>query len=163
MREYTREDMRLCATLEGDNQPVTSNSTWEKTSDAIRYRVRKDSRFDETTLKTIVIDAKKGISAEAGMLKKKYGTGQRVKIYIFSLDKKWTLKKAKAWLEKRGIKNDVDGDPFTLDAGKHPDLDRCDELGIPTVTERRVRDLMDRSPHMTHVQALDQALREKGQ
>ena len=70
----------------------------EVTIDLIRIPIRGEGLFQKRSIRTIVIDAKKGITALIGRLARgKFKGKTRIRTYLF--DKaKWTMDKAKAWI-----------------------------------------------------------------
>jgi hypothetical protein len=79
---------------------------WETTEKTIRSGHRPVEDFQTDTLKTITIDEPQGIQAIVGKPKGK--ETMEVQSYLFSLDKGWTLEKAKDWFNKHnGAKEHV--------------------------------------------------------
>ncbi len=71
---------------------------WETTEKNIRSGHRPVEDFQTDTLKTITLDESQGIQAIVG---KPVGKEtMEVQSYLFSLDKGWTLEKAKDWFNK---------------------------------------------------------------
>lgn len=71
---------------------------WEETNEYIRSGHRSPEDFQEGSLRTMTIDAEKGIKAVIGKPVGKDTT--EVQSYLFAKDKDWTLEKAKAWFEE---------------------------------------------------------------
>jgi hypothetical protein len=76
----------------------------DETENSFRYRIQTPDDFDESTLRTIDIDAEGGIKAVVGKLKKanKLDDPQKTQSYIFDKSK-WTEDKVKDWLTKHKL------------------------------------------------------------
>jgi len=77
---------------------------WEETDDFIRSGHRNADDFQPDSMRTIDIDAEKGIKAVIGKLKGEDTT--TVQSYLFAKDKDWTVEKAKAWFEEHEKKKE---------------------------------------------------------
>jgi hypothetical protein len=78
---------------------------WEETEDYIRSGHESQDKYDKDSMRTIDIDASKGIKAVIGCPKGhfnngKCGVGTQVLSYLFAKKKGWTMTKAKEWFEK---------------------------------------------------------------
>ena len=71
---------------------------WETTEKNVRSAHRAVEDFQAGTLKTITLNEKEGIQAIVGKPQGKLI--METQSYLFSLDKGWTLQKAKEWFEK---------------------------------------------------------------
>jgi hypothetical protein len=71
---------------------------WETTEENVRSAHRAVEDFQAGTLKTITLNEKEGIQAIVGKPQGKLT--METQSYMFSLDKGWTLQKAKEWVEK---------------------------------------------------------------
>jgi len=71
---------------------------WEETDEYIRSGHRSPEDFEPESLRTIALSEEEGIKAVIGKPKGKDTT--EVQSYLFSLEKGWTLEKAKVWFEK---------------------------------------------------------------
>ena len=79
---------------------------WETTEENVRSAHRAVEDFQAGTLKTITLNEKEGIQAIVGKPQGKLT--METQSYLFSLDKGWTLQKAKEWVEKHnGAKEHV--------------------------------------------------------
>jgi len=95
---------------EGQSLDAIANQlAWEKTEEYIRHQVRQPSRFIEKKLRTVELDEEAGIMAKVGKLKPEYipegskASSMVIQNVMFSLDKDWTLAKAKAWIGERNL------------------------------------------------------------
>jgi hypothetical protein len=78
---------------------------WEETEEHIRSGHEDPKKYDKDSMRTIDIDAEKGIKAVIGCPKGNFKGGKcevgtQVQSYLFAKDKGWTMTKAKAWFAK---------------------------------------------------------------
>lgn len=78
---------------------------WEETEDYIRSGHGNPDDYDKDSMRTIDIDASKGIKAVVGCPKGHFKNGKcevgmQVQSYLFAKDKEWNMTEAKAWFEK---------------------------------------------------------------
>jgi hypothetical protein len=78
---------------------------WEETDDYVRSGHVNPDNYDKDSMRTIDIDAGKGIKAVIGCPKGHFKNGKcevgtQVQSYLFAKDKGWTVPKAKEWFEK---------------------------------------------------------------
>lgn len=122
---------------------------WEETQDFIRSGHGDPDALDPESMRTIDIDADKGIKAIVGCPKGKFEGGKCqngtvVQSYLFGKDKGWTLDKAKAWFKQH--KESLEGKPKTdrerliAHFGEETALKLIDALGL----EEAVKLLPDR-------------------
>jgi len=77
---------------------------WEETDEYIRSGHKDPDSFEKDSMRTIDIDAEKGIKAIIG--KRPGSDTTEVQSYLFSKDKDWTMEKAKAWFEEHEKKKE---------------------------------------------------------
>lgn len=88
---------------------IANQLAWEKTEEHIRHQLRQPSRFRKETMRTIELDVDEGIMAVVGKLKPEYipeggKAGSMVmQNVMFSLEKGWTLAKAKKWVGEHNL------------------------------------------------------------
>ena len=78
---------------------------WEETNDYVRSGHESPDKFDKDSMRTIDIDATKGIKAVIGCPKGNFkggkcSIGTEVQSYLFAKEKGWTMTKAKTWYAK---------------------------------------------------------------
>ncbi len=78
---------------------------WAETEDYIRSGHGNPNDYDKESMRTIDIDAGKGIKAVIGCPKGHFKNGKcevgtEVQSYLFAKDKGWSMSGAKAWFEK---------------------------------------------------------------
>ena len=84
-----------------------AQNTWQRTDSDIVYNVREDSRFLAGTVRSRAISAAEGIIALAGQLKPEYLPSDKRaeslfnQSILFSIERGWTIQKAKAWVKSR--------------------------------------------------------------
>ena len=83
---------------------------WEETDDYIRSGHEDPDKFDKDSLRTITVDAEKGIKAIVGCPKGEFENGKckvgtQVQSFLFDKSKGWTMDKAKDWFKKHEESN----------------------------------------------------------
>jgi len=78
---------------------------WEKTDDYIRSGHGDKSKYDSDSFRTIDISEDEGIKAiiacpKGNFKNGEYQVGTEVESFLFSLEKGWTMEKAKQWFNK---------------------------------------------------------------
>jgi len=123
---------------------IREELVWDESEEFIRHRIVDPDKFDKDSLRTIDIDAERGIRAVVGCPVGEY-EGGRCKVgmkqqnVMFDKSKGWTMEKAKEWWEEhQSMQNTQSLSKEILSEDERKELNDL----------RKLKEIVDKSPEM---------------